>query len=281
MQHDISRKVKLFYEACSFPGYDDCDSVYGLRLKAERGIYAKLLDDQLPSGIRILDAGCGTGQLAIFLSLKGRKVLGIDFSSNSLRKGNDFKKKFKLDNVDFMQMSIFDMALKENSFDCVFCMGVLHHTHSAYDGFKVLCRLVKKNGYIVVGLYNKYGRISSSVRKLIFKVVGERFQALDYFMRRGDMDSKKKKTWFMDQYRNPHESKHSVGEVLNWFKENKVEYINSLPKISLDEQFALGEKLFEKHDLGGKIDHFLSQLSWMFTQGKEGGFFIMIGRKTG
>ena len=74
------------------------------------------------------------------------------------------------------------------------------------------------------------------------------------------------------QYRNPHESKHTVDEVLNWFKENKVEYINSIPKINVAEQFALGEQLFEKHHPGGKTDHILSQLGWIFTQGREGGF---------
>lgn len=75
----ITSRVKQFYETYSFPDYEDHDSVYGLRVKAQRGIYAKLLDDQLPGGIRILDAGCGTGQLAIFLSLKGRKVRGPTF----------------------------------------------------------------------------------------------------------------------------------------------------------------------------------------------------------
>ena len=173
------------------------------------------------------------------------------------------------------------MAFKEESFDYVFCMGVLHHTHSAYEGFKILCQLVKKNGYIIIGLYNKYGRLLSIMRKFVFKITGGRFLKLDYFMRRETIADDKKRVWFMDQYQNPHETKHTVDEVLNWFRENKVEYVNSLPKINLAEQFTPGEQLFEKHEQGGKVDHFLSQLGWIFTQEKEGGFFIMMGKKMG
>lgn len=89
---DVSRKVRAFYERNSFSGYEDYDNPFELREKAQKGVYVKLLDDQLPLGVRILDARCGTGQLAIFLSLAHREVVGIELFFNSLYKAASFKR---------------------------------------------------------------------------------------------------------------------------------------------------------------------------------------------
>ena len=39
-------------------------------------------------------------------------------------------------------------------------------------------------------------------------------------------------------------------------------------------------RLFEQHAPGRGIDHALAQAGWILTQGREGGFFILIGRRT-
>lgn len=276
---DIAQRVRAFYEECSFPGYEEFETPFDLIEKARRGIYAKLLDDQLPMGVRVLDAGCGTGQLVIFLSMMNRQVIGIDFSYASLKKGCDFKEKFGLRNAHFVQMDLFNIGFKEESFDYVFCNGVLHHTADAYGGFQILSRLVKRGGYIVIGLYNRYGRLLRDLRWLVFRLTKGRLLWLDFFMRQRSLGEDKKQIWFLDQYQNPHEEKFGVGEVLEWFHRNNIEYINSIPKINLSDRLTVEERLFERHDPGTRLDHLLSQLSWIFTTAREGGFFITIGRK--
>ena len=62
--------VKSFYEENPFPNYDDIDSEWSLREKAEQGVFARLLDDQLPANAKVIEIGCGTGQLSNFLGLK-------------------------------------------------------------------------------------------------------------------------------------------------------------------------------------------------------------------
>jgi ubiquinone/menaquinone biosynthesis C-methylase UbiE len=275
----VGGTVRNFYEGCSFPGYEDFETTYDLIEKSKRGIYAKLLDEQLPLGLRILDAGCGTGQLGIFLCMMHRQVIGIDFSMGSLRKAENFKKKFGLRDVNFAQMDLFHLGLKESSFDYVFCNGVLHHTADAYGAFKNLCRLVKPGGYITIGLYNSYGRLLLDLRRWIFNLTNDKLSWLDFFMRQKSLGEGKKRVWFMDQYRNPHDEKFTVGEVLKWFKENNIYYVNSVPKISLRDQFSGNELLFESHDPGSSLDHLLCQLGWIFTKGREGGFFLTIGKK--
>jgi ubiquinone/menaquinone biosynthesis C-methylase UbiE len=247
--------------------------------KARQGVYANLLDEVLPSGVRILDAGCGTGQLANFLSMVHRKVVGIDFSFSSLSKANHFKRTFELKNVSFAQMDLFNLGLKPESFDYVFCNGVLHHTADAYAAFQNLCRLVKPRGYITIGLYNTYGRLLLDLRRQMFRLTNGAFKSIDFFMRQRSLSAERKHIWFMDQYKHPHEEKFSVRDVLGWFRKNNIEYVNSIPKIKLGEQFSQNDKLFERQDEGSYLNHLACQLSWIFTEGREGGFFITIGKK--
>jgi ubiquinone/menaquinone biosynthesis C-methylase UbiE len=273
----VGQKVRAFYEECSFPGYEEYDDPFQLTRKARQRVYFKLLDDQIPYGVRILDVGCGTGQLAIFLSMNNRKTVGVDFSMGSLRKGHEFKTRFSLKNVAFLQMDLFALALKEESFDYVFCSGVLHHTADAYQGFRELCRLVKKGGYIVIGLYNRYGRLLLNFRQLLFRLSGDRLTWLDYRVRK--CGEGKSRIWYLDQYKNPHEEKFSVDDVLRWFEENGIEYINSVPKVQRGERVRPDDRLFKPHALGTHLERFLCQLRWAFTKGREGGFFITIGRR--
>jgi SAM-dependent methyltransferase len=279
MTPDVSGKVRAFYEDCSFPGYEEFDTPEDLARKAEQGIYARALGEQIPFGARVLDAGCGTGQLALYLSMVKASVVGIDFSFGSLAKGQAFKERFGLRDARFAQMNLFELGLRPESFDYVFCNGVLHHTSDAPGGFGGLCTLVKPGGYIVLGLYNTYGRLLLDLRRLIFRVTGGRLLWLDHRMRQHSVGGEKKRIWFLDQYRNPHEDTFTVDDVLGWFADNGIDYVNAVPKIVPFQGMAPGEKLFEAAEPGSRLDHVLAQLGWAFTKGAEGGFFILIGRK--
>jgi len=93
---DVTADIKSFYEKTPFPNYDEFDNAGSLMDKARKGIFAKLLDDQIPFGARILECGCGTGQLTNFLSISNRTAIGIDICMNSLKLANDFKEANKL-----------------------------------------------------------------------------------------------------------------------------------------------------------------------------------------
>src|SRR5262249_5574282 len=84
-QKDVTELVKSFYEEKPFPNYDDCDSSAALIEKAERSGFVRLLGEQIPFGIRILEVGCGTGQLTNYLGIVNRTVFGTDICLNSLR----------------------------------------------------------------------------------------------------------------------------------------------------------------------------------------------------
>ena len=81
-------------------------------------------------------------------------------------------------NVNFVRADIFDDVFKPKSMGVVWCSGVLHHTKDPKKGFDLILKYVKKNGTIMAGLYNKYGRLRTYVRRYFFSIFGEKFLKL-------------------------------------------------------------------------------------------------------
>ena len=92
-----------------------------------------------------------------------------------------------------------------------------------------------------------------------------------------DISASKRYAWFKDQYQNPKEFSYSFKEILTWFKDNNIDYLSSIPFNNINENI----KLFEKNPMPSnyklKIKEFL--MTFDISQIKEGGFFIMIGKK--
>ena len=156
----------------------------------------------------------------------------------------------------------------------------MHHTADPKGGFKSISRLVIPGGYIIVGLYHKYGRLVTDLRRVLFNVTGDRFRFLDKRLENSESSYDKRKAWFVDQYKNPHESKHTFEEVLDWFEEEKFDFINSIPKTIPGHLYdSESEKLFEPSSLGNRAERFLAEITTPLFQKDEGGFFIVIGKK--
>jgi len=223
----------------------------------------------------VLECGCGTGQLSHFLQLNNNHVLGIDMSLASLKLAIEHKIRNGLTRSSFAQMNIFDLAIKDNSFDIVISHGVLHHTFDAQRAFSHLVNKVKPGGIILIGLYNYYARVPTWVRS---KLVGLLGQNIDYVVRNRITDNKKADIWIKDQYYNPHETWHSIDEVLKWFNLNDVEFVNCAPAI-LGSSGENVKSLFEQSDPGSAYQRIVSQLSWLGTIAREGALFDVIGRK--
>ena len=275
---DVTEQVRSFYEETPFPNYDDFDSVGSLIEKARQGLFAKLLDDQVPAGTLVLECGCGTGQLTNFLSITNRTLFGTDICLNSLRLGERFRADHDLRGAHFMQMNLFRPCLKPGSFDLVIANGVLHHTSDPLLAFQSIARLVKPGGYILLGLYHRYGRLVTDLRRLVFRLSGDRFTILDPNLRRDGFAPAKRRAWFMDQYKHPHESKHTIGEVLGWLEPAGFDFVKSVPRSKPFLPFSERENLFEPEEPGSWIERLMVELGMIFRGSREGGFFVVTAR---
>ena len=276
----LSAIQSKFYNEVKFPNYDEIDDFGALLNKSQRSTFFKKLDEEIEMHAKILEVGCGTGQLSLFLSRYQRHIFSIDLSTGSLELGENFRKKNNIENLFFLRMSLFNLFFKKEFFDVIISNGVLHHTANPKLAFIELTKYLKKDGYIIIGLYHKYGRIFTKIRQFIIKVFGDSFKFLDKKTLDENYSKEKRFAWFMDQYKNPKESTHTFAEVSGWFRSANIEFISSIP-FSFVENSLLNKKIFEKNINNSKLKMLLSEIIQCFSpqQIKEGGFFIMVGRK--
>jgi len=277
-KRDVTDIVKAFYEKTPFPNYDGLDTRDSLRTKVRDSVFARLLDEQVPRGAAILEVGCGTGQMTNFLGMGwGRTVIGADLCMNSLGLANGFRNRFSINNAHFVQMNLFRPAFREASFDVVLSNGVLHHTSDCAGAFRSIARLVKPGGFIIVGLYNWLGRYPTLWRRWLIERFGSVGAMLDPRMR-GKEETVRREAWFMDKYRHPHETKHSINEVLGWFDAAGFDFMSSVPTIG-DEEFSEDSRLFEPHSARRLLDRLSTEVEMLLSGGADGGLYIMIGRR--
>lgn len=281
----VLEDIKDFYNRFPFPGYevDEYYTIGGLYERASP--YVRAIDEEMPLGARILDIGCGTGQFAALLSARGRDVIGVDLSPNSIKKANRLKERLGLTCVTFLERDLFELDLPREAYDFVFCNGVLHHTADPYRGFQVMVSHAKPGGYVIVGLYNTYGRLPLKVRGVLFRLVNARLDSmltrLDYFLRSRGLSDTQKRVWFEDQYHNPHETVHTVGKVLDWFGKSEVDFVSGIPNPRLYGTENAGGYFGPPSRSPSQLEAFLAQLGWIVTTQREGGYFLTIGRKRG
>jgi SAM-dependent methyltransferase len=270
--------VQQFYEQTPFPNYDGLDSRDSLRRKARDGVLARLLDEQISHTASILEIGCGTGQLTNFLGMGwGRTAIGADLCMNSLKLAKGFRDRFAINNAYFMQINLFRPPFKPQSFDVVASNGVLHHTSDCAGAFRSIAPLVKPGGVIIVGLYNWLGRLPTLWTRWLIDKLGEAGTLLDHRLR-GQGEAARREAWFMDQYKHPHETKHSIDEVLAWLDAAGFDFTACIPTIG-DTEFSEEVQLFEPRPPGRYVDRLSTELEMLLTGGADGGLYVMIGRK--
>jgi len=128
---------------------------------------------------------------------------------------------------------------------------------------------------VIVGLYNYYARVPTWIRSHLIGLFGPR---LDYVVRSRVRDARKAEIWIRDQYYNPHETWHSIDEVMDWFRENDLEYLNCSPPI-LGTDSEDNPALFAQTEPGNRSLRVVTQLSWLASIAREGALFDVIGRR--
>lgn len=274
----VTNTVKGFYEESPFPNYNDFDTLSSFVMQANKGVFAKMLGEQIPPNSTVLEVGCGTGQLSNFLAATtASRYCAADMSSASLSLGRSFSDKNNIHGVQFTQMNLFRPCFAPETFDIVISNGVLHHTYDTKKAFMSISRLVKPGGHIIIGLYNHIGRLRTDLRRILVRSIGEWTLFLDPHLR-NELSAPKRRAWIEDQYYHPQEREHSFSEVLDWFDEAGFSFVSSIPKIN--GIFRREEDLFSDQDPGSVIDRFYAETRMLFSHyGGEGGLFLCIGRK--
>ena len=103
-------------------------------------------------GKTVLEVGSGAGRFTEILLNAGARVVSMDYSDavDANQRNNRGKGDLLL-----MQADLYDLPLREKSFDFVFCFGVLQHTPDVTKTFQAIYRMLKPGGRICVDVYSK------------------------------------------------------------------------------------------------------------------------------
>lgn len=238
-EKNITQKSKKFYEQFQFPGKRpiDHDGLIFMRRFIQR--IEKI--SRTKNNIRILDAGCGTGNTSISLAnrYKEIKFLGLDNSSSSLDKAILNAKKSGLTNVKFRKWNLLKPINGTIKYDIVLCLGVLHHTANMEKVLINLNKILDDNGEMFLWIYGKHGRYKHSLNmrllKMLLEVKPKPENILDLateFATKTEqelpiieligktktdemqLDAFKSPVWIADQFINPHEQLIDMEELL-------------------------------------------------------------------
>ncbi len=272
----VTDAVRSFYEAAPFPGYRADDSLQALRARAERSEFARLLDRAIAGDARIVEVGCGTGQMSLYLARADRLVIGADLTRASLTLGARAASRFGVGQVQFVETDLHQPGLRRGAFDVLYCSGVLHHTADPRASFAHVAQLVRPGGLIVIGLYNSFARWPLRLRRIVARATGFRWIPFDPVLKARADEPERRTAWLRDQYRHPQEHSHTVGEVRAWFDGADVDFIRAYPSAMMEEE--PGDLLAVAEDYWPP-EAWLAQCGWVGQLGHEGGLFVMVGRR--
>lgn len=273
---DRTEVIRRFYDRTPFPNYRECETLSSLRARAERNKFAQLLDRAIPGDARILEIGCGTGQMSLYLARADRLVIGADLTRASLELAAAAAERFRLNRVLFVETDLHRPGLPLGSFDVVYSSGVLHHTPNPRDAFASIAQLARPGGIIVLGVYNAIARLPLRLRRLVARLSRFRLIPFDPVLSDRNNEPARREAWLRDQYQHPEEHRHTLAEVQNWFAENDVEFIRAYPSALVGEET---EDLFALASDNWRLEGWLAQLGWIRKLGHEGGLFVTVGQK--
>jgi SAM-dependent methyltransferase len=268
--------VRSFYEEAPFPGYPAGASLAWLRDRSERSDFARLLDQAIPGNARVLDLGCGTGQMSLYLARANRVVIGADLTRRSLELAAAATRRFRLSRVLFVETDLHCPGLREGAFDVVYSSGVLHHTPDPRRSFAQIAQLVRPGGWIILGLYNVFARIPLRLRRVLARLLRYRVIPFDPVLRDRNNEPARRLAWIRDQYQHPEEHRHTLAEVQSWFRENDIEYVRAYPSALIGED---SKDLFAFASDNWGLEAWLAQLGWIPKLAHEGGLFVTVGRR--
>jgi trans-aconitate methyltransferase len=126
------------------------------------------------AGERVLDLGCGTGQLTAEMAATGAKLVGIDSSPEMVAQARR--------NFPHLRFEVADARAFEadDPFDAVFSNAVLHWVKPAGAAVERVWRALKPGGRFVAefGGHRNVGRICSALRSAMGELGYDSFDAL-------------------------------------------------------------------------------------------------------
>lgn len=205
---------------------EHADRIVANDLTAAYPILAPLLRDRP----RVLEVGCGVGWLSCAIAHHWcSEVSAIDFNPVAIERARAIACHMKL-SVEFEVADLFVFD-PDRPADLVISLGVLHHTNNCHEAIRrCAMRFTKPGGHFLLGLYHKFGRHPFLKHFDDMKGAGgsEQDMLKEYCRLHNWLGDKTHLySWFRDQVLHPHETQHSLKEVVTLLHGHGFELVST------------------------------------------------------
>jgi SAM-dependent methyltransferase/uncharacterized protein YbaR (Trm112 family) len=220
----------------------DGDRTWGETVEQRRQDFLRHVDhdaDEL-RGKLVLDAGCGNGMLSHAISTFGCEVVATDLS-DSVEAAHRHLADREPRRTHFVQSDLMQPAVRPESFDVIFCAGVLHHTPNTRATFDKVIKALAPGGTVFVWLYwdvpGLKPKLSEAVRRVVSPLPAPLKHAVVWALlpqsllrqyirsvragtgRQGRLNRREVLVRMLDSYTPKYRWRHTPEEVHGWFRE--------------------------------------------------------------
>jgi ubiquinone/menaquinone biosynthesis C-methylase UbiE len=103
----------------------------------------------LQASDRVLDYACGTGTLSIEIAGQVKEIHALDISSKMLAAAERKAAARKIENIHFVQTTLWDERYPPGSFDGVMAFNILHLLEDMRQAVQRVHELLKPGGYFI------------------------------------------------------------------------------------------------------------------------------------
>lgn len=134
-------------------GYQEFKKSFGKDLEPRFRELIKFFD--IKRGIRVLDIGCGRGEMVIFAAKNNAEAVGIDYSENAIYLANFAKNEQSEETknrISFKVMEAKKLSFSDSTFDMVILTDVVEHLYpeELEMVFKQIKRVLKNRGLVII-----------------------------------------------------------------------------------------------------------------------------------
>jgi len=142
--------MEAYSKAVKF--WDRTASFYDREEKKDELSYLNFIEKArkyLKSNDTVLDFGCGTGLVCNEIAENVKMIYAMDISSKMIEIARNKAITRNIQNVDFACTTLFDERFKQNSFDVIVVLNVLHVVENTQKVIHRINELLKPEGFIV------------------------------------------------------------------------------------------------------------------------------------
>jgi len=138
---DYSKFYEDYFEERDVDAY-----IEDRRMELRRDVINDALKKYLPSGSRLLDVGCGLGDVMNGIPASyGYKMFGFDFAASNVKVASR-----RLEGkAEIKQGSIYEIPFESNSMDAALCLEVLEHIEDDKKAMQEIARVLKPGGFLI------------------------------------------------------------------------------------------------------------------------------------